>query len=549
MKRSTALSRLKIRFGLTRKVFLALLFVALMLVALLAGVLHWSFQRGFLDYVRQLELERLDPLAATLIAQHAQRGDWDWLRNRGRTWHDLVRRTTGPNSGFDGPPEFAGRARPGPPHPPPHEQFRPGPHPPSAPHLAPGRLAPDWPPRRLPPPLELGDRRQQGRPDDLEAMQRPLRRGPNPRPPPPHGPDLLRRLTLLDVNQMPVIGPPESRPDALLRALERDGETVGWLRLTPLPGLTDALDLDFQQRQSRIIQIAAVAALLLAALVAIPLARHLLGPIRILTRSMAGLTGGRFQTRTEISRDDELGELAAGFNRLAQTLEQNETLRRRWVAEVAHELRTPLAILTGEMDAVAEGIRPWDERARVSLQAEVAKLNKLVDDLHQLAISDLGALTYRKQKLALEPVLALIVERHAGDCRKAGLRLTSKLAESPSMVVADPDRLTQLFDNLLQNSLRYTDPGGQLTIQTRRQDDQVLIDFQDSPPGVAQAVMPHLFERLFQADESRGRAEGGAGLGLAICRNIVAAHDGSIHAKPSALGGLWIEISLPVLQS
>jgi len=373
--------------------------------------------------------------------------------------------------------------------------------------------------------------------------------GRPPPPPPPPGPELLRRLTLLDADQKPVIGPPESRPGALLRALKRNGETIGWLRLRPLPGLTGALDLDFQRRQSRIIQIAAAAGLLLAALIAVPLARHLLGPIRTLTRSMAGLTSGRFQTRTKLARHDELGELAAGFNRLAQTLEQNQTLRRRWVADVAHELRTPLAILTGEVDAVAEGIRPWDERARASLQAEVAKLNKLVDDLHQLALSDLGALTYRKQELALESLLERVVERHAGDCNKAGLRLSSELAEPPSMVVGDPDRLTQLFDNLLQNSLRYTDPGGQLTIATRRRDDRVLIDLQDSAPGVPQDMLPHLFERRFRVDKSRSRAKGGAGLGLAICRNIVAAHDGSIQAKSSPLGGLWIEISLPLRQT
>ena len=110
-----------IRFGLTRKVFLALLVVALMQVALLAGVLYWSFQRGFLDYVRRLELERLDPLAAALIAEHAERGDWDWLRHRGRLWHDLVRRTTRPDTRNESPPGVAGREHYGHPPPPPHE--------------------------------------------------------------------------------------------------------------------------------------------------------------------------------------------------------------------------------------------------------------------------------------------------------------------------------------------------------------------------------------------------------------------------------------------
>jgi len=358
----------------------------------------------------------------------------------------------------------------------------------------------------------------------------------------------MRRLTLLEADRTPVIGPPEPHPEALLRPLKSHGKTIGWLRLLPLPGLTDTLDLDFQQRQSHIVQITASAALLLAALAAVVLARHLLGPIRTLTRDMAALTSGRFQTRTEISRRDELAELARGFNKLAQTLEQNETLRRRWVADVAHELRTPLTILTGEIDALGEGIRPWNERARASLQAEVEKLNKLVDDLQQLALSDLGALAYRKRELALESLLGLVVQRHADDSNKAGLHLISDLSEPPSMVVADPDRLTQLFDNLLQNSLRYTDSGGWVRIATRRRHDQVLIDFQDSAPGVPRDVLPRLFERFFRVDESGNHYGGGAGLGLAICRNIVAAHDGWIRAKPSPLGGLWIAISLPLRQ-
>lgn len=516
---------MKIRFGLTRKVFLALLVVALMLVALLAGVLYWSFQRGFLDYVRRLELERLDPLAAVLVAEYAERGDWEWLRRRGRRWHDLVHQATGAEPRSAVPPAAGARARYGPGPPPPREGFRPGRYPPLEPRPEPEselesvRGALDGPPPHLAPRL----------------------------PPPPPG--LLRRLTLLDADRAPVIGPPEAPADALLRPLERDGRTVGWLRLVPLPGLTETLDLDFQQRQSRMIQIAAAAALLLAALVSVPLARHLLGPIRTLTRNMAGLTRGHFQIRTRISRRDELGELATGFNRLAQTLEENETLRRRWVADVAHELRTPLAILTGETDALAEGIRPWDDGAKASLQAEVAKLNKLVDDLHQLALSDVGALTYRQQALALESLLELVVARHAGDCDKAGLRLRSDLSEPPSLVVGDPDRLTQLFDNLLRNSLRYTDSGGELTIATRRRGNQVLIDFQDSAPGVPRNELPHLFERFFRVDKSRSRAQGGAGLGLAICRNIVAAHDGSIRVRPSPLGGLWIEITLPLRQN
>ena len=368
-------------------------------------------------------------------------------------------------------------------------------------------------------------------------------RGPHGRPPPPG------RLALLDADRRPVIGAPQAPPDALWRPLEHQGATVGWLRLVPLRAPLEDLDEEFRRRHLQVIAFTALAALVLALAIAIPLARHLVGPVRQLTRGMAALTAGRFETRLHLARRDELGELAQGFNRTAAVLEENERLRRRWVADISHELRTPLSILTGEVDALAEGIRPWNDQTRASLQAEVAHLAKLVEDLHQLALSDLGALTYQRQPMELEPWLAALVARHEPDCQAAGLRLDWDPEPRICRILGDPQRLTQLFANLLQNSLRYTDAGGRIRLCTRRAGNQVRILLEDSAPGVPEEALGHLFERLYRVDQTRRRARGGSGLGLAICHNIVTAHEGEITAQASPLGGLRMILTLPLMVS
>jgi len=174
----------------------------------------------------------------------------------------------------------------------------------------------------------------------------------------------------------------------------------------------------------------------------------------------------------------------------------------------------------------------------------VVVLTKLVDDLHQLSLSDAGALAYRKQPLDLVNLLEVIAGSFAGRYRTHQLTLQLQLpAEASSF--GDPDRLMQLFTNLLENSLRYTHPGGEVRITMRQQENQWLLCIDDSAPGVAAAQRAQLFERFFRAENSRNRASGGSGLGLAICKNIVEAHGGTISAEHSDLGGVQIRLNLP----
>jgi two-component system sensor histidine kinase BaeS len=354
------------------------------------------------------------------------------------------------------------------------------------------------------------------------------------------------RVTLLDADRRVVIGQPNVGPDAALRAIEVDGGTVGWLAVLPFQRATASAGVRFQERQFRAIWIIGALSVLLAAAVAMWLARKLLAPVKRIAGATHRLAAGDYATRVPVASRDEIGALAEDFNRLAQTLESNEQLRRAFVADISHELRTPLAVMRGELEAIEDGVRPLSAESLKSLQAEVNMLTKLVGDLYDLSLSDVGALAYRKVDVDITEELQLALGTFRARLAAHGITLDAQLPDRPVMILADEARLRQLFHNLLENSLRYTDPGGVVKVSCTLGDHEVQIDFQDSKPAVPEASLSRLFERFYRVEGSRNRASGGAGLGLAICKNIVEAHQGTIAAHASPLGGLWISVTLPL---
>jgi len=268
-------------------------------------------------------------------------------------------------------------------------------------------------------------------------------------------------------------------------------------------------------------------------------ARRLLAPVRRVAAATHRLAAGDYGERVAVDSRDEVGQLARDFNRLAHTLERNEQMRRAFMADVSHELRTPLSVLRGELEALEDG------ESLHSLQTEVAMLGQLVDDLYELSLADVGALTYRKSALDVAEQLRIAVAMFRERLAERRIDLELQLPERPLPVFADAGRLQQLFGNLLENSLRYTHAGGRLRIVAQEAAEAVSIDFLDSAPGVDERHLPRLFERFYRGEASRSRTSGGAGLGLAICLSIVEAHGGSLSARPSPLGGLWLNIALP----
>jgi two-component system sensor histidine kinase BaeS len=353
----------------------------------------------------------------------------------------------------------------------------------------------------------------------------------------------VQRLTLLDASRRTVVGNPELADDVAVRPIVIDEHVVGWVARSPYRRLTSAADLAFQQEQLRSAWIIAAVAVVLAAALAVVLARAFLLPLKRVAQATHRLAAGAYDTRVAVRSRDEVGQLGADFNELARTLERNEQLRRRFIADVSHELRTPLAVARAEIEAIEDGVRPLTRESIASLKHEVGALGKLVEDLYQLSLADVGALAYRKERIDIAEVARETVEAFGERLSERHLKVEADLRHAD--VFGDGDRLAQAFRNLLENSLRYTEAGGRLRIGVRPEAGRVAVEFEDSAPGVPAASLPHLFERFYRVEGSRNRAHGGAGLGLAIVRSIVEAHGGEISADASPLGGLAVKIALP----
>jgi two-component system sensor histidine kinase BaeS len=355
----------------------------------------------------------------------------------------------------------------------------------------------------------------------------------------------ILRMSLLDRQEQWVAGYRSSSTQLLKLALKVDGETVGWLTMAPFQSVADGGDQRFQQGQAKTTIAIVALALVLSALIAWWVARALLAPVKRVAAATHRLAAGHHDVRVPVDSRDEVGQLARDFNHLALTLGRNEKLRREFMADVSHELRTPLGILKGELEALEDGIVTLNAEAVRSLQSEVARIGGLVDDLHELALSDAGALSYRQEPLDLTDLLRRVTQAHQGRMDNAGLRLEVQTPAQAATVSGDAARLQQLLDNLLENSRRYTDAPGTVQVVLQDAGAEWELRIQDSAPGVAPTMQAQLFDRFFRVDASRNSATGGSGLGLAICRNIVQAHGGRIDAQASPLGGVSITVRLP----
>ena len=357
-----------------------------------------------------------------------------------------------------------------------------------------------------------------------------------------------RRLILLDAQKKPVFGTTSEGTVDSFKTLQVKGRTVGYLGLLPSTFLSEIHQLRFVKQQKTAYALVAVVMLLVASLLALVLARRLVRPLRELAKATHALALGQYEVRVPVNSDDELGQLSSDFNAMAHGLQSSEQARRQFIADISHELRTPLAVLGGEIEALQDGVRPLNQLAVNSLHVEVIRLNRLVEDLYQLSLSDIGALTYRKGELDIIELLVEALQRIEPELERCHLTLTANLPKDEIIIYGDAERLGQLFGNILKNTISYTDAGGKLAVSAEQLERCVIIEVMDSAPGVPAGAEGRLFDRLYRLEESRNRASGGAGLGLAICRNIVGAHEGVIEAFPSPLGGLLIRITLPLVE-
>ncbi len=484
---------------LWQRLFLVIAGVGAVAVIAVLAAQQLAFRQGFVEYLNTLESQRAEQISDRLAQHYRSDPDWWSMRSDPRQWSEI--------SGV----------------PLPQRPLRPG---------AGGESDP-FPPRRL-------DRPPRRRDDPTGGPNGSLR-------PPRNALDFGARLQLIDALGARVAGSPQLPQDAQLARwpIVVDDHPVGELRLAHIVAPAAELDQEFARSQSRRGAWTAALLLPLALVAAYGFARWSLRPLSEFALGFHALAGGRYDTRIDVARRDEFGALAADFNRLAEALSRQRASQREYIADVAHELRTPIAVLHGELHALEDGVRPLDHAAVASLSSEVSRLTRLVEDLHLLAQSDTGALSYRMAKLDLAELARECETVWAPQCERAGLRLRFDGPDEPAWINGDRERLQQLLGNVFANALRYTDAQGRTDLSLRRCGRDWQLRIEDSAPGVPSTALPHLFERLYRVDASRSRAQGGAGLGLAIAQRIVEAHRGRIGASASALGGLAITIDLP----
>jgi len=354
------------------------------------------------------------------------------------------------------------------------------------------------------------------------------------------------RYLLSDAALNPIIGRPLRRDKPRLVPIPVDGRTVGWLGLTHAEQFPKGPPSEFIQQQYRLYSVLGLVVFFITLFIAVLLTRHLLRPVKRLTEGTRMLARRDFSVRIKETGVDEFGQLAEHFNSMAQTLQTYERMRKQWLGDISHELRTPIAILRGEIEALLDGVRQPTPKHLKSLHTETLRIGKLVDDLHMLSLADSNELTLKMELLSPTDVLDRTIEMFRKRFDRREIRLVENIPELVDICIcADQDRLEQVFANILENVCRYVQRRGLLTIGIEMTNDAVLYTFDDSGPGVPEKDLPHLFDRLYRVDTSRKREGGGSGLGLSICKKIVGCHGGSIWAENNVGGGLTIGIRLP----
>lgn len=476
------------------KLFLILFSFSLLLVTALVLLIQWSIGKGMVEYVNSKEIETLNPLITELASEYQKEDSWSTLQGQHQKFAYLLFSKQKGNRFMPPPPEFGMRP-----------EFKPS--------------------------------------FAQETVPSPYWKRP-PLPPPEHA-----SYALLDRNEDLVAGYYNKNAEYSHVGITVAQRTVGFLAVIKRERLAQGYELDFIEQQRSYLWLIALTVMLLVVLLTLPLARHLVEPIRRITQGMHKLTQGQYQQQIVLQRQDELGELSRDFNELALTLYENDQARKRWLANISHELRTPVAILRGELEAMLDNVRPLSKKNIASANDEVKHLQSLIDDLHQLTSADIGGMHYRKQIEDLAFLLHSESDKYNRYLAHARIILTLEIEKKVINIFADKTRLLQLFDNLIQNCIKYAQASRvKITLVTDESsaNPQAIIKVEDDGVGVAAAHLPHLFEYLYRVDHSRNRKTGGTGLGLSISAHIVAAHQGAIVAEHSGLGGLAIIITLPL---
>ena len=284
-------------------------------------------------------------------------------------------------------------------------------------------------------------------------------------------------------------------------------------------------------------------ALSLSLLLSYFLITWVLRPILKMTALTQKVADGNYSERVDVVSRYEVGRLANSLNYMAENLEKIEKLRKNMVADISHELRTPLTNLRGYLEGLSDEVIPPTPETFRMLEQEVLRLVNLVEDLQQLARADAARAFLDRQEISLHQLLDQIMNLYRPNFQDKEIEVTWELEERGDVVSADPDKLLQAIRNLADNAWKYTPRGGRVTISTRLENGGITTVFSNTGAGIAEKDLPFLFERFFRADRSRSRDAGGAGIGLAIVKELIEAHGGKVGAESdSSQTRIWFTL-------
>lgn len=349
----------------------------------------------------------------------------------------------------------------------------------------------------------------------------------------------------LNQNSQVSLNPADLLKDAY--PLELEGKVVGYL--LPQAGMAFPSELGetaLIESLNRGLLTAALISGVVALVLSVGLAYAVSRPVQQLTKAVSFLSNGDLNQRVEVRGRDELSRLGSAFNQMAESLERSEDNRRAMTADIAHELRTPLAIQRAHLEAIQDGIYPLTLENLDPVMEQNHTLAHLVEDLRTLALADAGELRMQIRPTDLKDLIQRLAARFQSRAESLNITIQTRLPQEETVFQVDPDRINQILNNLVSNALRYTPENGTIRIELGAQGQSAaVITIADSGAGIPEESLPYIFERFYRADKSRSRQEGGTGLGLAIARQLAQMHGGSLTAANAPAGGAVFTLTLP----
>lgn len=328
--------------------------------------------------------------------------------------------------------------------------------------------------------------------------------------------------------------------------IEVEDMRVGTLFLNPVsPQGTVSLEEEFSRSLTDAIFWGGVIAVLLAVVLSLFFARKIVSPLYRLNAGVEEFTRGNFKARVIVDSQDEIGKLGEAFNKMAESVEKSEELKRNMTADVAHELRTPLSILQGNLESLQAGIIKPDPEIISSLHDEIIRITMLVNDLQDISLAEAGRLNLNLFKINLKELFHKVSQTFQYEIALKRIKFEKNIPEEDIILKIDRNKIMQVLINLVGNAIRYTPEEGNITLGAQVKEDRVVIYVSDNGPGVKPEDLPYIFERFYRSRKEYPKKDGGSGLGLAIAKSFVEAHGGSIWAENRPNGGSTFFFSLP----